>query len=291
MLSTQTTNNRKTALKLYFDDIEECNPLTPYEEVELAKKIENGDLEARNKLVEANLKFAVSYIKKNFPFPLVSYSDKIAIANKALITAAERFDYTRGFKFISYAVWWIRQELFKSTSDYVRCVRLPENVKSRAIKVRKIIDDHIIVNEGIAPSEDYIRKELLRKHGIEYSDNADLLVGVNFNEKSLDDYIRGDKEKSPLLARIENYDSEDPEEETDNESIKKEVMNLMIEKFDERELKIVKEHFGFNGREKSLEEIGDEIGLTRERVRQIKEKAVNKLRHKRSIRILRKFLD
>lgn len=258
-------------LRRYFEEISHEDPLTPEEEIELAAKVRQGDSQALDKLLRANLRFVVSVAKKYQNHGL-SLEDLINEGNIGLIKAAQRFDETRGFKFISYAVWWIRQTILQAISEYSRLVRLPLNVVGNLNKISKITSEFEQEYEREPTSEEI--EEILAQ------ENIDLDIARQLTEGTLSIDSPIGKNGSGTLQDVLT-------EQTDNEPgslLTEESFHIEVERalrsLDEREATILRLYFGI-GQElpMTLEEIGNHLHLTRERVRQIKEKALRKLRH------------
>lgn len=256
--------NDNSLLK-YFKEIKKSNLLTPEQEVELAKKIQLGDSDAINILVNANLKFVIS-IAKDYQNQGLSLSDLISEGNYGLVKAATRFDHTRGFRFISYAVWWIRQSIIQSLNENARVVRLPANVINRLSYLKKEIEKFEFENE-----RNPIYGEILDEN------NEAIELYMYPRCSSLNDVINDDGDEVIDIIASE-------EDNTENiivdERLKKELTQT-LSILDERERDIVKCYYGINtGCEPmTLEAIGEKYLLTKERIRQIKEKSIRKLRH------------
>ena len=256
--------NDNSLLK-YFKEIKKSNLLTPEQEVDLAKKIQLGDSDAINILVNANLKFVIS-IAKDYQNQGLSLSDLISEGNYGLVKAATRFDHTRGFRFISYAVWWIRQSIIQSLNENARVVRLPANVINRLSYLKKEIEKFEFENE-----RNPIYGEILDEN------NEAIELYMYPRCSSLNDVINDDGDEVIDIIASE-------EDNTENiivdERLKKELTQT-LSILDERERDIVKCYYGINtGCEPmTLEAIGEKYLLTKERIRQIKEKSIRKLRH------------
>lgn len=249
----------------YFKEVRKSVLLTPSEEVELAKKIKDGDAKATEKLVNANLKFVIS-IAKEYQGQGLPLSDLISDGNYGLIKAAQRFDHNRGFRFISYAVWWIKQSIIQSLNDNARIVRLPANVITKLSKLSK----EIAKFEG-----DNERQPI---YGDLLDDNNESLAMLNFPKAaSLNQMIN---EEGDELIELIPGETEDVDQLEIDVMIKKEL-NKTLSVLDDRERMIIECYFGINTECESmtLEAIGEEYNLTKERIRQIKEKAIRKLRH------------
>ena len=251
------------------------------EEVELAGRIRKGDRRALEKLTKANLRFVVS-VAKQYQNQGLSLPDLINEGNLGLIKAAEKFDETRGFKFISYAVWWIRQSILQALAEQSRIVRLPLNQVGSLNKISKALSKFEQENER-RPSADEIADEL----GLPVDKIADTLK-VQGRHISVDaPFVDG--EDNSLLDVLVNDDSPMADRTLVSESLSKEI-DRALDTLSDREKMIIKMFFGIGGQEKTLEEIGDTYGLTRERVRQIKEKAIRRLRNNSRSKLLKSYL-
>ena len=257
----------------YFKEIRKSDALSASEEVELAKRIQAGDEEAKTKLINANLKFVISVAKEyqNQGLPL---SDLISEGNEGLIKAAEKFDHTKGFKFISYAVWWIKQTIKQSLNDNSRMVRLPANVISKSYQDKKMKLRFESENgREIEDGETYTTED-----GIEEIFKEDMLPTCTSLSRKINE--EGD-ELIELICDESSLESDDYIAVDDTLRIE---INKVLESLDNREADIVTLYFGLNPNYSAmtLEEIGEKYDLTKERVRQIKEKALRKLRHNAS---------
>jgi len=270
------------SLEKYLEEIGEVPLLSAEEEIELAKKIRNGDQRALEKLTRANLRFVVS-VAKQYQHQGLSLGDLINEGNLGLIKAATRFDETRGFKFISYAVWWIRQSILQALAEQSRVVRLPLNRLGALNKIGKALSalEQEFERE---PSEEEIASQL-EMTPYEVSDT----LRISGKQLSLDASFNQDEE-SRLLDVLENDEQPTPDGLLLDDSLKIEVERA-LSTLTKREAEVVKLYFGL-GREHplTLEEIGELFNLTRERVRQIKEKAIKRLRHATRSKPLRPFL-
>ncbi len=281
-ITKQVTNRDTASLDKYLQEISKMQLISSDEEVELAKQIKQGDTKALDKLVNANLRFVIS-VAKQYQNQGLSLQDLINEGNLGLIKAAKRFDETRGFKFISYAVWWIRQSILQAIAEQSRIVRLPLNKIGSINRVHKTFSrlEQAFERE---PSIHEIAEELEIRP-------ADVSTSINSSGKhiSMDAPLIQDEEGS-LYEVLKSKDTPSPDEKLINESLKKEIERT-LSTLNNREAEIVKLFFGLNGyHQHSLEEIGEEFNLTRERVRQIKEKAVRRLRHTARNKNLRNFL-
>jgi len=270
------------SLEKYLQEIAEVPLLSADEEIELAKKIRKGDPKALEKLTKANLRFVVS-VAKQYQNQGLTLGDLINEGNLGLIKAATRFDETRGFKFISYAVWWIRQSILQALAEQSRVVRLPLNRVGALNRIGKALSELEQEYER-EPSEEEIAQQL-EMTPLEVSDT----LKMSGKHVSLDAPFNQDEE-SRLLDVLENDDLPAPDDTLLDESLKVEVERALAT-LNKREAEVVKLYFGL-GREHplTLEEIGELFNLTRERVRQIKEKAIARLRHASRSKTLRPFL-
>ncbi len=280
----QITNRESKSLDQYFLDIGKVDLLTAEEEVTLAVKIRNGDLNAQNKLVKANLRFVVS-VAKMYQNQGLSLGDLINEGNVGLIKAAKRFDETRGFKFISYAVWWIRQGITSAIAEQTRVVRLPINRIGNLTKLNKAYKILEQENEG-KPSLEELAKVLNIS-----TDDVAFTLQTSGRHLSLDAPLTSDDEnKNSLKDVIEDNNQDLPDKELMKESLEKEISNF-LSSLKEREAEVIKLSFGIGTYHKAtLEEIGERFNLTRERIRQIKEIALRKLRNKKECGRLKDYL-
>ena len=255
--------------------------ITVEEEVELAQAIKRGDRKALEKLTRANLRFVVS-VAKQYQNQGLSLPDLINEGNLGLIKAAEKFDETRGFKFISYAVWWIRQSILQALAEQSRIVRLPLNQVGSLNKISKAFSKFEQENER-RPSPEELAEEL----DIPVDKISDTLK-VSGRHISVDaPFVEG--EDNSLLDVLVNDDAPIADRSLMNESLSKEI-DRALATLTERECEIIKMFFGIGCQEMTLEEIGDKFGLTRERVRQIKEKAIRRLRQGSRSKLLKSYL-
>jgi RNA polymerase primary sigma factor len=281
-ITKSITNRESASLDKYLQEIGREDLITVEEEVELAQRIRNGDRLALEKLTRANLRFVVS-VAKQYQNQGLSLPDLINEGNLGLIKAAEKFDETRGFKFISYAVWWIRQSILQALAEQSRIVRLPLNQVGSLNKINKAFSKFEQENER-RPSPE----ELAEVLDIPVEKIADTMK-VSGRHISVDaPFVEG--EDNSLLDVMINDDSPNADRSLINESLSKEIERVLVFTLSDRERDIVKKFFGLGIPEMTLEEIGDEFGLTRERVRQIKEKAIRKLRPNAKSKLLKSFL-
>ena len=275
------TNRESASLDKYLQEIGKEELITVEEEVELAQRIRKGDRLALEKLTRANLRFVVS-VAKQYQNQGLSLPDLINEGNLGLIKAAEKFDETRGFKFISYAVWWIRQSILQALAEQSRIVRLPLNQVGSLNKINKAYSkleqeqERVPTPEELADVLELSKEKItdtLRVAGRHVSVDAPFVEGEDNN--LLDVLVNND---SPIADRI-----------LINESLSTEI-DRALSTLTDRERDIVKLFFGIGGQEMTLEEIGERFGLTRERVRQIKEKAIRRLRHASRSKLLKGYL-
>lgn len=280
-ITNSITSRGSQSLEDYLNDISKQPLLTAEEEVKLAQRIHNDDREALERLVCANLRFVVS-VAKQYQNQGLTLPDLINEGNIGLIKAAEKFDETRGFKFISYAVWWIRQSILQALAEQSRMVRLPLNQVSAVSRINKLImkfeQEHerkpsaYELSELIDETPEKIR-DSLRANGRPMSINAPL----------------GEGDDSTLLEVISDENTPQADRGMIDKSLATEI-ERMLDTLDEREKTIVEMCFGINNREMTLEEISEKFGLSRERVRQIREKALLKLRHSNKKNLLQEYL-
>lgn len=281
-ITQQITNRESASLEKYFQEISREEMITPEEEVELAQRIREGDKVALEKLTKANLRFVVS-VAKQYQNSSMTLGDLINEGNLGLIKAAERFDETRGFKFISYAVWWIRQSIIQALAEHSRIVRLPLNRVSSLNKISKTFS------------------ELEQKYEREPSDE-ELATALEISEDEVKKNKMASNKKVSVDAPFINGDGgclldvmeDDQEAPTDSglmqDSLQKEIRRA-LSTLSNRESEVIASYYGLNDSPAmSMEEIGFQYGLTRERVRQIKEKATRKLRHSPACRTLISYL-
>lgn len=282
-ITKSITNRESQSLEKYLQEIGKVDLLTPEEEVELAKRIKENDHVALERLTKANLRFVVS-VAKQYQNQGLSLSDLINEGNLGLIKAAQRFDETRGFKFISYAVWWIRQSILQALAEQSRIVRLPLNKVGSLNKINKAFS-HLEQEYEREPSPD----ELANNLEID-SNEVQTTLGVASRHISVDAPFQEGEDNS-LLDVLENGNTP----ETDNgleysESLRREI-ERSLSTLTDRQRDVIKLYFGIGVKHSmSLEDIGEKFGLTRERVRQIKDKAINKLRSTSRCKLLKAYL-
>lgn len=280
-ITKSITNRESASLDKYLQEIGREDLITVEEEVELAQAIKKGDRQALEKLTRANLRFVVS-VAKQYQNQGLSLPDLINEGNLGLIKAAEKFDETRGFKFISYAVWWIRQSILQALAEQSRIVRLPLNQVGSLNKISKAFQKFEQENER-RPSAEELATEL----DLSVEKVTDSLK-VSGRHISMDaPFVEG--EDNSLLDVLVNDDAPVADRTLINESLQKEI-DRALSTLTERESDIIKMFFGIGCQEMTLEEIGDKFQLTRERVRQIKEKAIRRLRQDSRSKLLKTYL-
>ncbi|MCU0447300.1 MAG: sigma-70 family RNA polymerase sigma factor [Microscillaceae bacterium] len=281
-ISKQITNRESQSLDKYLQEIGKVDLLSPDEEVELAKRIKDGDQYALERLTKANLRFVVS-VAKQYQNQGLSLGDLINEGNLGLIKAAQRFDETRGFKFISYAVWWIRQSILQALAEQSRIVRLPLNRVGSLNKISKTFSE-LEQRYEREPSPEELA-EVLELATAEVVDT----MRISGRHISMDaPFAQG--EENSLLDVLENESIQTPDFALMSDSLRKEVQRALAT-LSQREADVVAFYFGLNGESAlTLEEIGEKFNLTRERVRQIKEKAIRRLRHTSRSKTLKPYL-
>ncbi|MGH7492188.1 MAG: sigma-70 family RNA polymerase sigma factor [bacterium] len=275
-------NRTKQSIEKYLEEIGGYSPLPPEEEVELARRIRKSDSQALDKLVKANLRFVIS-VAKEYQGQGLPLQDLISEGNLGLIKAAQRFDETRGFKFISYAVWWIRQSILQALAEQSRVVRLPLNRVGAINKVGRALEE-LEKRFGREPSIE----EIADKMELTSFEVADVMK-TSARHLSLDEPFK-EEEGNSLLDVLESDRYAPPDDNLMQESLQVEI-DKVLSTLKARESEIIRLYFGLDGdRPLTLEEIGEHFKLTRERVRQIKEKALRRLRHRSRLEPLRKYL-
>ena len=278
----RTVNESNRSLSRYLEEIGDFEPLKPDREVELAIKIKQGNHTALEELVKANLRFVVS-VAKDYQGQGLPLTDLINEGNLGLIKAAGRFDETRGFKFISYAVWWIRQSILQALAEHSRIVRLPLNRVGTISKITKTAEKLEAEIER-SPNE----KEIGRQLNMTPDEVIDAMR-ISRRHQSLNAPFR-DGDKNSLIDIIKDENQLEPDTPLMNDSLKDEIRNS-LDTLKDRERKVIKMYFGIErDYALTLNEIGEEFNLTRERVRQIKEKAIRRLRHRSRSKTLRNYL-
>jgi len=261
-----TSTSGDETISNYFKEVRKSVLVTPEEEIKLAIRIQKGDEKAKDELVKANLKFVIS-IAKEYQGQGLSLSDLISEGNLGLVRAATRYDHTKGFRFISYAVWWIKEAILKSLNDNSRIIRLPANVIKKLSDLRKEVDKFESKNGRPATDSDLVDE-----------DGETLETPKTPSCTSLNDVINEDGDELYCLLEDNNSTTE-KEIFSQDDKIKKEIKNI-LSKLDPREKEVLECYFGINKEYDSmtLEAIGEKYNLTKERIRQIKEKAIRRIR-------------
>lgn len=258
-----------TSLEHYLKELSHSHPISATEEFELAVKMKRGDLKARNRLIKANLRFVVNVALK-YRNQGVALADLISAGNIGLITATERFDETRGFKFISYAVWWIRQSILQTLAEQGRMIRLPINRLDLLRRIKNFCDEYQS-NKGHRPTETEIANEfqITEDQVIDMLSHSPIVFSL---DKPIHD------EDTTLIDLMHDEDQAPPDAAIFHNALRDEV-NDLLHTLDNREADVIRLYFGLDGSSWTLQAIANKYSLTRERVRQIKEKALRKLRH------------
>ena len=280
-ISKSITNRESASLEKYLQEIGHQDLLTADEEVELAQQIKKGDRKALERLTKANLRFVVS-VAKQYQNKGLSLPDLINEGNLGLIKAAERYDETRGFKFISYAVWWIRQSILQAIAEQSRIVRLPLNQVGSVNRIARELNKFEQENERKPSVEEMADRIDLPEEKIAEA------MKIDTHHVSMDAPF-ADGEDNSLLDFLPNTDSPSTDNVLDQESLRTEI-GRVLDVLNDREQKVIKAFFGIGMQEMTLEEIGDKYNLTRERVRQIKEKAIRRLRYNTKSKTLKTYL-
>lgn len=283
-IAKQVTNREVASLDKYLQEISREEMISVDEEVQLALRIKAGDRKALERLTRANLRFVVS-VAKQYQNQGITLPDLINEGNVGLIKAAERFDETRGFKFISYAVWWIRQAILQALAEQARIVRLPLNKIGTINKINRAFSELEQKNERPPSAE-----ELSEFLGFSVNDVKQSLLS-NGRHVSMDaPLMEGDESSSSLYDVLPNDGFDTPDNDLEKESLRKDI-ERSLSTLTSREGEVVKLYFGLNGRYPlSLDEIGVKFDLTRERVRQIKEKAIRRMKHTSRSKMLKSYL-
>ncbi|MBZ0198414.1 MAG: RNA polymerase sigma factor RpoD/SigA [Ignavibacteriaceae bacterium] len=282
IIQKQFTTRESQSLDKYFKEIGKVPLLTADEEIHCAKELKKGSYTALETLIKSNLRFVVS-VSKQYQNQGLSLGDLINEGNLGLIKAAKRFDVTRGFKFISYAVWWIRQSILQALAEQARIVRLPLNRVGALNKIGKAYSNL---------EQEFEREPTALELAQELDmDETDVALALNISGKHISfDAPFAQSDENNLLDIIENYDEPTPDDELNTQSLKMEINNALAS-LTEKEAEVIRLYFGLNNEHSlTLDEIGGRIHLTRERVRQIKEKAIRSLRHASSTKNLKSYL-
>ena len=281
-IAKQVTNREALSLDKYLHEIGRVDLITAEEEVELAKRIKKGDKAALERLIKANLRFVVS-VAKQYQNQGLSLPDLINEGNLGLIKAAQRYDDTRGFKFISYGVWWIRQAILQALAEQARIVRLPLNKIGSITRINKTF---------VKLEQEFQREPTADEVAFLLDTSTDIVeeaLKVASHHVSMDSPVHTD-DGTNLYDLLLNEDSPSPDQRLMDSSLKKEI-DRSLSTLEEREADVIRYFYGLCGkRQHTLDEIGNEFGLTRERVRQIKEKTIKKLRNNYRNKLLRSYL-
>ena len=270
-ISQQITKRESKSLEKYLQDVSKEEMITAEEEVELAIKIQSGDERALNRLVRANLRFVIS-VAKQYQNTGLTLEDLINEGNLGLIEAAKRYDHTKGFKFISYAVWWIRQSILKAAADNSRTIRLPHNRLGEIQKISKASNEFEQKNER-TPTADELSD-------LTEMDVAKVEMSLKMSKKqvSIDAPMSNDDDNNSLVSVLQNSDTPDPADNLLQESLSQDLERTLAY-LKGMEAEVIRLFYGLGGAsEMTLEEIGNNFGLTRERIRQIKERGLRRLR-------------
>ena len=284
-ISKSITNRSSEALDKYLVEIGREPMITVDEEIELAQEIHKGGRKgerAKEKLIKANLRFVVS-VAKQYQHQGLSLTDLIDEGNIGLVKAAEKFDETRGFKFISYAVWWIRQSILQAIAEQSRIVRLPLNQVGAISKINQVTNEFVQKHNRRPSIHELAELTGIDEARIRQSQSAD-------NHHMSIDAPFSDDDDNSMSDMLSSGDDSRTDKGVDFESMSDDLRAVLQNTLKDREIKIVTECFGIGCPEKGLEEIGTEMGLTRERVRQIREKAIEKIRESGNARVLMKYL-
>ena len=284
-ISKSITNRSSEALDKYLVEIGREPMITVDEEIELAQEIHKGGRKgerAKEKLIKANLRFVVS-VAKQYQHQGLSLTDLIDEGNIGLVKAAEKFDETRGFKFISYAVWWIRQSILQAIAEQSRIVRLPLNQVGAISKINQVTNEFVQKHNRRPSIHELAELTGIDEARIRQSQSAD-------NHHMSIDAPFSDDDDNSMSDMLSSGDDSRTDRGVDFESMSDDLRAVLQNTLKDREIKIVTECFGISCQEKGLEEIGTEMGLTRERVRQIREKAIEKIRESGNARVLMKYL-
>lgn len=270
-ISQQITKRESRSLEKYLQDVSKEGMITAEEEVELAQRIQSGDTVALNKLVKANLRFVIS-VAKQYQNTGLTLEDLINEGNLGLIEAAKRYDHTKGFKFISYAVWWIRQSILKAAADNSRTIRLPHNRLGEIQKINKATIEFEQKNERLPTAEEL---SLVVDMDVDKVENS---WKMSKKQISVDAPMLNDDDNNSLISILENTETHAPNHTLMHESLAQDI-DRSLQYLKGIEAEVIKSFFGLDGRnELTLEEIGINYGLTRERIRQIKERGLRRLR-------------
>ncbi len=282
--AANTQSRLNDPVKMYLKEIGRVELLDPSEEPEIAKRIQEGDEEAKKKLIAANLRLVVSIAKKYVGRGML-FLDLIQEGNMGLAKAVEKFDYTKGFKFSTYATWWIRQAITRAIADQARTIRIPVHMVETINKLTRV-QRQLVQDLGRDPSAE----EIAEKMGNISPEKVREIQKIALEPVSLETPI-GEEDDSHLGDFIEDKDAMSPDEYANNQLLKDEI-NAVLQGLTEREEKVLRLRFGlYDGRTRTLEEVGKEFNVTRERIRQIEAKALRKLKHPTRSKRLKDFVD
>lgn len=282
-ISKSITNRESQSIEKYLQEIGKEDLLTPEEEVELARRIRQGDQTALEKLTRANLRFVVS-VAKQYQNNSLSLNDLINEGNLGLVKAAQKFDETRGFKFISYAVWWIRQSIIQALAEHSRMVRLPLNKVGSLTKINKVFSE-LEQKYQCEPTPE----EVAIMMGITLEE-VEATLGISARHVSMDAPFT-DGESNALIDVLQNANAEETDKHLDYKDSLRIETERTLASLTEREKEVIKLFFGIGVEHPmTLEDIGDQLGITRERIRQIKDKAITKLRSQSRSKALKAYL-
>ncbi|HOJ50725.1 MAG TPA: sigma-70 family RNA polymerase sigma factor [Spirochaetota bacterium] len=278
-------DSQEGAIAKYLKEIDRIKLITKEEEVELARRIkENNDEEAKKKLIQANLRFVVNIAKK-YQKRGLSLIDLISEGNLGLITAAEKFDYTKGYHFISYAVWWIKQSILKALSEKTRLIRLPLNRANQLMQIERLRKE-----TELKEKEDLTIDEISESLNIS-KESAQDIINAARDYVALESPVRQNKKERILLELIKDESAPKPHETVLRKSLRETIMKV-LNTLSEKEKEVILHRYGINEEKtKSLKEIGEDFNLTKERIRQIEKKAIKKLQNHARKGILRPFLS
>jgi len=272
------------AVKAWLKEVSKIPLLTPDEEVELAKRIEQGDEDAKRKMIEANFRLVISIAKKRVGRGL-SFADLVAEGHLGLIKAVEKFDWRKGFKFSTYATWWIRQAISRSIADQARLVRIPVHMVENLHKLSRVVRQ-LTQQLGRKPTIEEISEET----GLTI-DEVQRILDITPDPISLDN-VTGDDEDSRVLDFVADADAPSPEEEVTRIMRREQLEQLINSCLTEREQLVIRLRYGLDsGYQRTLEEVGKILGVTRERIRQIEAKALKKMRHPHRIKKIKDFIE
>ncbi|NJM15004.1 MAG: RNA polymerase sigma factor RpoD/SigA [Bacteroidales bacterium] len=280
-ITSSITSRNVESLDKYLNDVSKEGMITAEEEAELASRVKKGDALALDKLVRANLRFVIS-VAKQYQHQGLGLTDLISEGNIGLIKAAKRFDETRGFKFISYSVWWIRSTIMQAIMDNSKLIRLPQSkldLLNKVNRAKKLLSQEYSREPSISELADYLEVSKEKIAGILEASNGSVSLDATF----------GDDSESTLLDVMSSDSLPATDASLNTESLRKDI-DMVLRVLNERERKVLKDFFGFDGHATSLDEIADKFGISVERVRQIKDRAIYRLRNSKGFGVLQKYL-